>query len=329
MMKIEQNKYIHKDMQNNMARQQKYGIISGCGVTADSPASMGVIIASGTYLFNGVKVITAGDTVTLDTADASYNRYDSIVLDNAGNLSAVKGTLSLNDDDPALTGVLPINDYNPDTYIPIARIFVGKGVSTITASDIKDLIINAGFFNFIETNEISGNLDTSSESITDADGSETNLNASLWILQNVGADNIYLNFGAVATTNNFYLKPDENITLNLDKTVLHYICDTSLTSTLSIISGTASNNIYNNFLSISVSIANTSTQIYDSTNNYKEWLIINDGTEDVFIKFGTVATVNDYKLKAGETLAIKYEINKLYAITTSSTATVRVFALRV
>jgi len=31
MLKIEQNKYVHKDVLNNMARQQKYGIIDGLG----------------------------------------------------------------------------------------------------------------------------------------------------------------------------------------------------------------------------------------------------------------------------------------------------------
>lgn len=140
MMEFTAGKIVHKDELNNMARQQKFGVISGCETTADSPASLNVIVSAGTYLIDGVKYTTLGDTITI-TPDATYNSSATILLDTSGVVSVEYGALSLNDD---TTGKpLPTYDYDPDTHLPIARIFVGGGVSAISQSNIKSLRIES------------------------------------------------------------------------------------------------------------------------------------------------------------------------------------------
>lgn len=136
----EENKYVHKDVLNNMTRQQRYGVISGIVVEAQDTPDMSIKISAGEYLFNGNKISFAGElNLSIDAADPDLNRYDLIVLDDSGNVSVLSGIESLSDDDPTLTGPLPINDYDPDTYLPIARIFVGAGVNEIIGSNIKDI----------------------------------------------------------------------------------------------------------------------------------------------------------------------------------------------
>lgn len=138
----EENKYVHKDVLNNMTRQQRYGVISGIVVEAQDTPDMSLKISAGEYLFNGNKISFTGESnLSIAAANPDLNRYDLIVLDDSGNVSVLSGIESLSDDDPTLTGPLPINDYDPDTYLPIARVFVGAGVSEIIDLNIKDISI--------------------------------------------------------------------------------------------------------------------------------------------------------------------------------------------
>jgi hypothetical protein len=54
-------------------------------------------------------------------------------------------------------------------------------------------------------------------------------------IYNGGANTVYVNFNATATTNHFPVFAGETLKIYTDIAAIHAICDTSLTSTLQII----------------------------------------------------------------------------------------------
>lgn len=188
-------------------------------------------------------------------------------------------------------------------------------------------VLYAREVNTFDSNNIYGSLDLSEGSATDSNATKTISNASVWILKNTGSNNVYINFGAAASTSNFYLKPSEEISFQLQETELNYICDTGETSDLSIIGGEGQINRYTEFLSSVITVGTSSTEIYNDTQNYKNWLITNDGGNDVYIRFSATATTSDFRIKVGETLNINYEANRLDGIADTSSVNVRVFAV--
>lgn len=317
--------YIHTDMLNiNNYSGQSY-IVSGCEVKENSPTDMNVIVSSGEYVLNGVKVVCVGDTILLTAANPLRYKYAIIRGNSSGVLSVVYGQ------EEATNGIKPnrplnVPNYEPDDYVALARIRVGD-VSEIINNDIIDLRQFNSIFNIIDENKFD-TIEMNIKESTDSNATLTDADASLWDITNVGADNIYLNFGSSATTDNFYLKPNENIIINLNQVQLNYICRSGETSDLSVVSGKATNNKFSNFISKNVSISNSSTAIYNDTNSYKEWLIFNDGVEDVYLNFGSSAATSNFKLKSGKYTVIVFESNKLYGITESGTAVVRILGLR-
>ena len=68
------------------------------------------------YYFNGDKV-TSATQVTLDASDVTYNRFDVIVVDEAGVISVIKGTAEAN----------PVIPEIPDTQLIVSLILVEAG----------------------------------------------------------------------------------------------------------------------------------------------------------------------------------------------------------
>lgn len=188
-------------------------------------------------------------------------------------------------------------------------------------------VLYAREVNTFDSNNIYSGIDISEVSASDSNATKTIASASVWILKNTGSSNVYINFGATASTSNFYLKPSEEISFQLQETQLNYICDTSETSDLSIIGGVGQINRYTEFLSSVTNVTTSSTEIYNDTQTYKNWLISNDGAVDVYIRFSATATTSDFRIAPGESLNINYEANRLDGITASSTADIRVFAV--
>ena len=127
------------------------GVVPGVGdaleVTADTPASMDVIVGSGNAFIAGTEASWQGmyqvsndadETLTITAADPTDDRIDLIVatvrdsvysgLNDDWLLQVVTGTPSPAPTPPAL----------PDNSLLLATITVGNGVTTITTSDITD-----------------------------------------------------------------------------------------------------------------------------------------------------------------------------------------------
>jgi len=61
---------------------------------------------------------------------------------------------------------------------------------------------------------------------------------------------------------------------------------------------------------------------------YTSHIIINDGTDTVYIDFDATATTADYPLKAGETLSIDLEFKELHYLAASGTQPLRWLATK-
>ncbi len=181
--------------------------------------------------------------------------------------------------------------------------------------------------NIFNSNNISSGIDVSEQNVSDTNASKTVTGATVWLIKNTGANDVFINFGATATTNNFNLKPTEELKFQARETQLNFVCDTGLSSTLSVIGGVGAVSRYPEFLSTNVSVSSTSTEIYNDTQTYDNWLISNDGAVDVYIRFSATAVTTDYKIPAGDNLIINYNSNRLDGITSSGTTTIRVFAV--
>ena len=181
--------------------------------------------------------------------------------------------------------------------------------------------------NALDSLNIASGLSQVEASVTDSNASTTVSNATVWIIKNTGVNNVYINFGATAATTNFYLKPNEEIQFQLQQTQLNYICATGLTSTLSIIAGVGAWKRYDDFLSSTTTINASTTTIYSDTTTYRNWLISNDGTQDIFVRFSATATTSDFRIKVGESLSIVYPATRLDGISASSTSVARVWAV--
>lgn len=102
----------------NFTQEGKYMISggatwSGTGLTYD--------VSFLTYFFNGLK--TANPTqVTLDASDPTNNRFDAIVVDEAGTVTAITGTPSANTEVPAI----------PEDQLQVTIILVAAGSTTPT-----------------------------------------------------------------------------------------------------------------------------------------------------------------------------------------------------
>ena len=91
---------------------------SGSGLTFDvTPGSFPVQDA--TYSF-------AGDSITLDPADATYPRFDVLALNTSGALVKITGTPGVNPDIPQI---------DPDTQFYLTAIYVDAGATTPTEVD--------------------------------------------------------------------------------------------------------------------------------------------------------------------------------------------------
>jgi hypothetical protein len=181
--------------------------------------------------------------------------------------------------------------------------------------------------NGLDSLNIASGLSQVEASVTDSNASTTVANATVWIIKNTGANNVFLNFGGAATTSKFYLKPNEELQTQLQQTEINYICDSGLTSTLSLIAGVGVWKRYSNFLTAKVTVTNSSTDIYNAATSYSNWLISNDGSVDMFVRFAATAVTTDFRVKVGETLFINYPSIRVCGITSASTTIARVWAV--
>lgn len=107
---------------------QGTAISDGCLVDDGGTNDMSLSVAAGTARINDNRVGVSSQSVTLDAADGSYDRYDLVVVGTDGVAQKVTGT-------PASTPAAP---QVPTDHVVLAVVYVQAGVSGVTDADIKD-----------------------------------------------------------------------------------------------------------------------------------------------------------------------------------------------
>lgn len=107
---------------------QRYGVLTGCAVTAQGTPNMTVAVAAGTIAAGSAVATVSSGNVTITTADGTNPRFDLVVSSNAGVKSAVAGT-------PAATPVFPAI---PASSVVLAAVYVPASATTITTARIID-----------------------------------------------------------------------------------------------------------------------------------------------------------------------------------------------
>jgi len=133
-MNITNSERIYHDQMTAFAHCKRRFISSGCEVTEKSAgANMSVDVSSGTVFFGSVAVDVTGTNEVIDTADATDDRIDLVVVDNSGTVSVLDGSARQDPSDARPPS------FNIDTYVLLGRVFVGKTVTSIPDSVITDL----------------------------------------------------------------------------------------------------------------------------------------------------------------------------------------------
>jgi len=106
------------------------GVISGCAVTAQGTPNNTVAVASGTVQIGNAKVTVGSGNVTITAADVTNDRFDFIVVNNAGVKSATAGIAAVN----------PVFPDPPANSVVLAAVFVPANESPVivVAGDIVD-----------------------------------------------------------------------------------------------------------------------------------------------------------------------------------------------
>lgn len=123
-----QSRVFSTDFATLVAGDAATGVVSGGAVTAQGTPDMTVAVAAGTVSVAGVDVTVAGGNVTITAADSSNARFDLIVSDNVGALSAVAGS-------PIIDPVLPAI---PANSVVLATVYVPANDTAINSNQIID-----------------------------------------------------------------------------------------------------------------------------------------------------------------------------------------------
>lgn len=105
------------------------GVISGCGVSPDSPASMTVVVASGAIASDAVAYAVTGADVAIADPD-SDPRFDLIIAQSDGTVDVITGAA-----DPS--PLLPSPAEVPGS-VALAAVFVPAAATAIAATLITD-----------------------------------------------------------------------------------------------------------------------------------------------------------------------------------------------
>jgi hypothetical protein len=137
---FEKNKRAYVSDLNNLAVMNLNAVRNGCNVIEHSPLDMGVRVQVGTVFFGSSVVSIAQQDVAISPAHASFDRIDLIVVNSGGTASVITGTAELEPHTP---------NYDPLSYVVLARVYVDDLVTNIPQSKITDLrIINEAIGTF-------------------------------------------------------------------------------------------------------------------------------------------------------------------------------------
>jgi hypothetical protein len=112
------------------------GVVTGCGVTADT--GLTVTVASGTVVVAGVLVAVTGTTVTANAA-STYDRKDIVVVNSSGTISVTEGTPCTTAGWTRSTNALPpVKPAIPSNSVLLAELYIASTTTTITSGNIVD-----------------------------------------------------------------------------------------------------------------------------------------------------------------------------------------------
>ena len=112
------------------------GVVSGCAVSAQSPAAMFVDVASGSIKVAGVtQAVSAQLNNVIGAANASNPRIDLITVNDSGTVVVVAGTAA----------TIPLIPAIPASRVVLAAVYVPANATTIATVNIVDkrVIISA------------------------------------------------------------------------------------------------------------------------------------------------------------------------------------------
>ena len=104
------------------------GVVSGCAVTAQGTPDMTVAVAGGTIRISGTAATVTAGNVTITAANASFARFDLVVSNSTGVLSATAGVAAAN----------PVFPEVPASSVALAAVHVPAADTTISSGQIID-----------------------------------------------------------------------------------------------------------------------------------------------------------------------------------------------
>lgn len=121
---------------NAFAYANQNSVLTGCEVTESSPVGMTVEVDSGRVFFETNTLNVTGGSLSISNNTTSFTRIDMVAVNTAGAISVLQGTPS----------ALPKPaDYDPNSYIILALVFVTSNIDEITNTQIKDnRLLNIG-----------------------------------------------------------------------------------------------------------------------------------------------------------------------------------------
>lgn len=127
-----------RDWDTIVAALGGYGVVSGCAVSAHSPANMTVDVAAGTVKIAGTDYAVSEQlSNTIGAASASNPRIDLITVNTSGTVVVVAGTAA----------AIPLIPAIPASRAVLAAVYVQANASSMVAANITDkrvLLATAG-----------------------------------------------------------------------------------------------------------------------------------------------------------------------------------------
>ena len=108
-----------------MTQHIQHGVEYGCAVSVSSGLVLSV--AAGGIINQNHSASVSAQTFTAASGDATFDRYDLLVADSAGNISAVTGTADGNVNQP------------DSTDVKLAAYIVRAAATSVAAADLQDL----------------------------------------------------------------------------------------------------------------------------------------------------------------------------------------------
>lgn len=122
-----------------VAAESATGVLTGCGVTAQSSPNMTVQVAAGNVVINGVTVpVTAVSSLTIGAA-STYDRRDIVVVNSSGTVSITAGTPCATAAWSRTVNALPpVKPAIPSNSTILAEIYVAASTTSIATTNIVD-----------------------------------------------------------------------------------------------------------------------------------------------------------------------------------------------